>query len=72
MTWRRWPTSLAISSFRSCFHSQMAAEAGHFDLADVLTGISDKLERRHPHIFGDAEVSPGWEALKADERAAKR
>ncbi len=52
------------------FHSQMAAEAGHFDLTDVLTGISDKLERRHPHIFGDAEVSPGWEALKAGERAA--
>ncbi|MEP7315943.1 MAG: nucleoside triphosphate pyrophosphohydrolase [Sphingomicrobium sp.] len=51
------------------FHSQLAAEAGHFDLTDVLTGISDKLERRHPHIFGDADVSPGWEALKAQERA---
>lgn len=51
------------------FHSQMAAEAGHFDLHDVLTGISDKLERRHPHIFGEADVSPGWEALKAQERA---
>jgi nucleoside triphosphate diphosphatase len=50
------------------FHSQMAEEAGHFDLDRVLDGICDKLERRHPHLFGDAEVSPGWEALKAAER----
>ena len=50
------------------FHSQMAAEAGHFTLDDVLTRICDKLERRHPHIFGDAEHSPGWEELKAAER----
>jgi ATP diphosphatase len=34
----------------------------------VITGICDKLERRHPHIFGDAERSPGWEELKAAER----
>lgn len=53
------------------FHAQMAAEAGHFTLADVLSGISDKLERRHPHIFGNADRSPGWEALKAEERAGK-
>ena len=33
-----------------------------------MRGISDKLERRHPHIFGDAEHSPGWEELKAQER----
>jgi ATP diphosphatase len=50
------------------FHAQMAAEAGHFTLDDVLAGICGKLERRHPHIFGDAEASPGWEALKAKER----
>lgn len=53
------------------FHSQMAVEAGHFTLADVLTGISDKLERRHPHIFGGAEESPGWESIKAAERAGR-
>jgi ATP diphosphatase len=51
------------------FHAQMAVEAGHFTLADVLNGISDKLERRHPHIFGDAARSPGWENIKAAERA---
>src|SRR3954471_22529059 len=50
------------------FHAQMAQEAGHFGLEDVITGICDKLERRHPHIFGDSSHSPGWEELKAAER----
>lgn len=50
------------------FHAQMAAEAGHFTLDDVIARICDKLERRHPHIFGDASHSPGWEELKAAER----
>jgi ATP diphosphatase len=50
------------------FHAQMADEAGAFTLEDVIGRICDKLERRHPHIFGDAEHSPGWEELKAAER----
>jgi ATP diphosphatase len=50
------------------FHAQMAEEAGHFGLDDVIDRICDKLERRHPHIFGDAEHSPGWEEIKAAER----
>ena len=50
------------------FHAQMADEAGQFTLEDVISGICDKLERRHPHIFGDAQHSPGWEAIKAIER----
>src|SRR3982750_485192 len=50
------------------FHAQMAEEGGHFTLYDVLQRISDKLQRRHPHIFGDATHSPGWEELKAAER----
>jgi ATP diphosphatase len=50
------------------FHAQMAAEAGAFTLEDVIAHICDKLERRHPHIFGDAKHSPGWEELKAAER----
>ena len=55
------------------FHSRMAEEAGHFALADVVTAISDKMERRHPHIFGDATDGGNhiWEQIKADERAAK-
>ena len=54
------------------FHSQIAVEAGLFTLTDVLDGISDKLERRHPHIFGDAEHGGHhlWEQIKAEERAA--
>jgi ATP diphosphatase len=55
------------------FHSRIAEEAGVFDLDDVATAIADKMERRHPHIFGDA---PGgghhlWETIKAAERADK-
>src|SRR6476661_2344247 len=50
------------------FHAQMAEEAGQFTLEDVIGRICDKLERRHPHIFGDAAHSPGWEELKASER----
>jgi ATP diphosphatase len=55
------------------FHSRMAEEAGHFTIADVVTAISDKMERRHPHIFGDATDGGNhiWEQIKADERAAK-
>lgn len=53
------------------YHARMAEEAGAFSLADVMTAISDKMERRHPHIFGDAEASPGWETLKARERESE-
>ena len=52
------------------YHARMAEERGAFALADVLAAISDKMIRRHPHIFGGAEASPGWEALKAAERAS--
>jgi ATP diphosphatase len=52
------------------YHARMAEEIGAFTLADVMTSICDKMERRHPHIFGDAAASPGWEALKAAERGA--
>ena len=51
------------------FHARMAEEAGYFDLDDVIEAISAKMERRHPHIFGDGH-SPGWENIKATERAA--
>lgn len=57
------------------FHARMAAEAGHFGLADVARGISDKMERRHPHIFGPvggtpdaAAVRASWEEIKAQEK----
>lgn len=53
------------------FHSQMAKEAGHFDLSDVITVICEKMIRRHPHVFGDGDASPGWEEIKAAERVGK-
>ena len=55
------------------FHSRMAQEAGHFALADVIAGICDKMERRHPHIFrGAAEGGHHlWEQIKAAERGSK-
>ena len=50
------------------FHSKIASDGGHFSFEDVVTGICEKMERRHPHIFGECKNNPGWEALKADER----
>ena len=55
--------------FQVVFHARIAEEAGLFDFADVATAIADKMERRHPHVFDDAEASPGWETLKAAERS---
>lgn len=54
------------------FHSRMAQEAGAFDLADVIAGICDKMTRRHPHVFGNGAASPGWEEIKASERAGQQ
>ncbi|WP_375270652.1 nucleoside triphosphate pyrophosphohydrolase [Sphingomonas sp.] len=55
------------------FHSRIAEEAGLFAFEDVVTAISDKMERRHPHIFGTvADISHhSWEQVKATERQAK-
>ena len=59
------------------FHAQMASEAGLFDFGDVVQAITEKLIRRHPHVFGEeaARNAGGakakWDEIKADERAAK-
>lgn len=56
-------------------HAQIAADEGRFDIVDVLEEISDKLVRRHPHVFGDvqahdsAQVLSNWEAIKQAEKA---
>ena len=58
------------------FHARMAEEAGLFAFDDVAEAIADKMERRHPHVFGDAEIASvaaqneAWEAHKAAERQA--
>lgn len=51
------------------FHSQIASDLGHFAFQDVVDAICGKMIRRHPHIFGGEENSPGWEQIKAQERA---
>ena len=59
------------------YHARMAEEAGLFDFDQVAATIADKMVRRHPHVFGTAEVdsaraqSLAWEAAKAIERAGK-
>jgi len=61
------------------FHADIAKEAGRFDIEDVMTGLRDKLIRRHPHVFGDLRhktLSPAgvlrhWNRLKAEEKRSK-
>jgi nucleoside triphosphate diphosphatase len=59
------------------YHAQMAKEAGLFEFDQVAAAIADKMIRRHPHVFGTAEVdgaraqSRAWETVKAAERASK-
>lgn len=63
--------------FQAVFHAQMAQEQGEFNFADVAQAICDKMLRRHPHVFGQAdgrttaEQTDAWEVIKAGERAAK-
>jgi len=60
------------------FHAQMAAEEGRFTFHDVVDGIARKMVRRHPHVFGDADIREAalvldmWDGIKAGEAAAKR
>ncbi|GAY21427.1 MULTISPECIES: nucleoside triphosphate pyrophosphohydrolase [Sphingobium] len=57
------------------FHSRMAEQAGHFTLQEVIDGITEKMIRRHPHVFGEGtgrtDGHAQWEAIKAAERAEK-
>jgi len=61
--------------FQVVFHAQMASEADLFDLDDVAAGITEKMQRRHPHVFGnESEIAEGpvegsWEQIKEVERA---
>jgi len=63
--------------FQVVFQARIAREEGKFDFTQVCDSISDKLTRRHPHVFSDVEVSgskevvKNWERIKADERKQK-
>jgi MazG family protein len=74
---RDWPelaAELGDLLLQVVFFSQMAAEAGHFDVCDALEAINSKLIRRHPHVFGAAEahtadqVKRQWDQIKAEEK----
>jgi ATP diphosphatase len=78
---RDWPAlrdELGDLLFQAVYHAQLAAERGLFDFGDVVAGVTAKMIRRHPHVFGDAAdridahtQTHRWEELKAGERAAK-
>ena len=59
------------------FHARMAQEQGAFDFGDVVTAITEKLIRRHPHVFGDTrdltpdQVKGLWSKIKAEEKAER-
>lgn len=63
--------------FQVVFHAQMASEQGAFAFDDVVEAICDKMERRHPHVFGDASIEDAkaqtiaWEEQKKRERDAR-
>ena len=64
--------------FQAIFHARMAEEAGLFDFDDVANAMSEKLVRRHPHVFADetakadaVQQKARWEDIKAAERASK-
>ena len=62
--------------FQVVFYAQMASEKGYFEFEDIAAGISDKMIRRHPHVFGSSEeraagkVDGSWEEIKEQERAS--
>lgn len=69
------PDELGDLLLQVVYHAQMAAEAGDFSWDDVVSAITDKMLRRHPHVFGDWAtedfVAGSWEKLKEQERTAK-
>jgi ATP diphosphatase len=76
--WKALADELGDLLFQVVFHAHMAEEQDLFDFGDVVQAVTDKMIRRHPHVFGgaDAAQSPhaqklAWEALKAEERALK-
>ena len=75
--WQPLCEELGDLLFQIVFHAQLAAELGEFTMADVCRAISDKIESRHPHVFGEKAVAgteqvlQNWAKLKAEERKKK-
>src|ERR1700753_1340078 len=75
---RAWPDlkdELGDLLLQVLFYAQMAKDEGYFDIADVAQGLTAKLVRRHPHVFGDvvaedaSAVVTKWESVKQAEKA---
>jgi ATP diphosphatase len=72
--WNDLREELGDLLFQVVFYVQLAVEQGYFGFDEVVAGITDKLVRRHPHVFGDAkaddagQVREGWEEIKRQER----
>ena len=76
--WGELQAELGDLLLQTVYHAQMGEEAGHFDFASVVRGISDKMVARHPHVFGSEsrektaeQQTADWEAIKAAERAGR-
>jgi ATP diphosphatase len=75
--WEELPGELGDLLLQVLFYAEMASETGHFSIDQVLETLSDKLVRRHPHVFGEVEaetsheVLKNWEAIKRQEREKK-
>ncbi len=71
--WRALAEELGDLVLQAVFYAQMAAEEGHFTIADALDAINAKLVRRHPHVFGDGtartaeQVLARWNEIKQEE-----
>src|SRR5437588_6133179 len=72
--WQELRSELGDLLLQVLFYSEMAREAGYFSINDILDTLSDKLVRRHPHVFGDVEandahqVLQNWDRIKRQER----
>ncbi|HEX7961852.1 MAG TPA: nucleoside triphosphate pyrophosphohydrolase [Terriglobales bacterium] len=75
--WQELPAELGDLLLQVLFYAEMAREAGHFTINDVLDRLSTKLVDRHPHVFGDVEaktaheVVKNWERLKKEEQSKR-
>lgn len=76
-SWKPYCEELGDLLFQIVFHAQLATELGEFTMEDVCRAIADKIESRHPHVFGDVSVQHAdqvlnqWAKLKAEEKKKK-
>lgn len=75
--WEHLKEELGDLLLQVVFHSELAEEAGRYNLDDVARGVSDKLVRRHPHVYGDSAASDTesvlnqWDAIKRQEKGSE-